>query len=162
NKYKPINNVSSEFQFKCNISRRLVEPEEDMNDRNSDETISRPELLSLWESNQKYEERRFDETLQFLLEQLHKEAPSYNIGEDEKTRMWSSFLKDAYRCASDAKYILRMKLEDLVRSGSCTREEGKKFLDFSTYQWGKLRYITEKEFWNRLDRSRRSNFNLFS
>ncbi|CRG84717.1 Plasmodium exported protein (PHIST), unknown function [Plasmodium relictum] len=161
-KLKPQNNITSEFQLKCNISRRLAESEGNINDQNLGETISHLELMSIWNNDEVFEERKLNDTLMNLLEHLHKEAPTYNIDEHGKNELWSSILRDVNKCVAILKHNISTRLNDLVISGSCTREESKKFLDFAAHLWGNLRYTTEREFWNRLNRSRRSNSGLFS
>ncbi|CRG94466.1 Plasmodium exported protein (PHIST), unknown function [Plasmodium gallinaceum] len=167
-------NVSSEFNFKYSISRKLAASNDGRNaneesfdefigrflddnedNENMDENISSEKALSILNDIQSQEEKKLHDNLKTLLDKLNKEAQSYGVPGAAADKMWSTITKETTDAMNKLIQKLHQELSSLVSGGSCTRREFKGFTDNAFFLWGKLRHELESIFWRRFYSLRR-------
>ncbi|CRG84595.1 Plasmodium exported protein (PHIST), unknown function [Plasmodium relictum] len=175
-KCKLKNNISSEFQFKCKVSRILAEIEKEnegnknadntldfsellsslsearTSDKDSGETVSYLEFLPKWNEHRAHQDEFLQDFSTDLFHKFIEFAVSHRIDSDDKDEFCSRILGNINDTANSIKVTLKTRLDDLFINGSCTKEECERFLQFSRQIWGRFRDMSLKYFKENLNK----------
>ncbi|CRG94481.1 Plasmodium exported protein, unknown function [Plasmodium gallinaceum] len=168
-----LNMICLEFQFKHIFSRKLAELNAQENDERFEEvpgfngdnssnstsfgSVSSAELMSLWNDMRLQKERKLNDTLSSLLDELNMRANFYGISDSKINDMWSFITKEAYIKVIQINQKIDDKLSIITTDGSCTFENKQKFIWEANFTWNHLIYCIERRFFRCF-----SNLNLMN
>lgn len=175
-KFKLKNSISSEFQFKCKVSRILAELEEEnegnknegnildlseclsslseirTSDKDLDEIVSYSEFLPKWNEHQAHQEEFLRDFKTDLFHKFIEFTVSHRIDSSDKYGFYLNVLGKINDSANGLKATLERRLNDLFIDGSCTKGECERLLRCSCHIWGRFKDHSLKYFKENLDK----------